>query len=230
MLCVSLAFFACKKSNNTTVPTSTTLKVKNYSIGGADVIYTYDAQGRILTRVNTASNWKYEYVYGTNVVTENYYVGSTLSTTYRFELQSNGLVRRTFSPGDVYQTAYTYNNSNLVAEIVNSNTQNTNTTTEKFFYTGTLLDSTHKTFSNNSNFYRTIYTYYSDKSNTIGFKNQGYLFYAEEADRPIKQVKYIFSPTNTQIQDYTYTYDGEGRITNRKINAGAAGNNDITYY
>ncbi|MEQ1553649.1 MAG: hypothetical protein ABL929_05695 [Ferruginibacter sp.] len=231
---VLLAITSCKKKSEDVIlpnPVAQLPKIKTYTIGGDNVTYTYDAQGRILTRVNTVSNWKYEYSYGTNVVTENYYVGTTLSSTYRYELQTdNGLVRRIFSSGDTYQTAYTYNANNLVSEKVNSNTLNSNTTTEKFYYTGNLLDSTIKTFSSNTDKYRTHYTYYTDKINTIGFKNMGYLFYAEESDKPVKQVKYIFSPTNTQISDYTYTYDAAGKIINRKINGGANGNNDITYY
>ncbi len=230
ILFLSIVIFSCKKNNTDVTPTVTIPKVKNYAIGGEDVIYTYDAQGRILTRINTTSNWKYEYVYGTNVVTENYYSVSTLSTTVRIELQSNGLAKRTFSAGDIYQTAYTYNDNNLVIQRVNTNTLNSNTATEKFFYTGKQLDSTHKTFSYNNDFYRTIYTYYTDKTNTISFKNQGHLFYADQADSPIKQIKYIYSATNTQIQDYAYTYDAQGRIINRIINGGANGTNEITYY
>jgi YD repeat-containing protein len=235
-LLIFTAINACKKNNADIVtPTVVTQvpKVKTFSNAGTNEVYTYDAQGRILSRINTSSNWKYEYTYNSNTVIENYYVGSTLSTTYQFDLNANGLITRsllTYPATGGYQIAYTYNTNNLVAKKINSNTTNANTTTEIFFYTGNLLDSTVKTFSSNTNVYRTHFTYYTDKNNSFGFKNRGYLFYAEEEEKPVKTLTYIFSPTNTQVSNYAYTYDAAGKITNRKINGGANGDNDITYY
>lgn len=241
ILCISFAFFSCKKNNIDTEVLGTTIhKVKTYTIGGDNVIYTYDAQGRIITRVNAASNWKYEYSYGTNIATENYYVGSTLSTSKVYELNAEGLVTKesyTIPATSVpYKTTYSYNASKQVATIVKSNTLNTNTTTETNFFTGTILDSSQTTFSYNNDLYRFWYTYYTDKNNSIANKNQGYLFWAETAANPLKKQTSIFRTNglfNTQVDDYTYIFDAENRITKRTITtAGGGGSsvNDITYY
>jgi YD repeat-containing protein len=240
-LCISVVFFSCKKNNtDTAVPGITFPKVKTYTIGGDNVTYTYDAQGRILTRVNTASNWKYEYSYTANTATENYFVGTTLSTAKVYDLNADGLVTKetyTLPAASVpYKTVYTYNANKQVATLVKSNSINTNTTTEINFYTGTTLDSSQTTFSYNNDLYRFWYTYYTDKTTSITNKNQGYLFWAETAAMPLKKQTSIFRTNgffNTQVDDYTYTFDAENRITKRTITTAGGGGtsvNDITYY
>jgi hypothetical protein len=240
VLCV-FAFFSCKKNNTDNTASGPTVpKVKNYSIGGDNVIYTYDVQGRIIKRANTASNWKYEYSYIANTATENYYVGTTLSTSKLFDLNADGLVtKETYAlPAAAvpYKTTYSYNANKQVATIIKSNSLNTNTTIETHFYTGTILDSSQTTFSHNSDLYRFWYTYYTDKTNSIAYKNQGYLFWAETAAIPLKKQTSIFRTSgilNTQVDDYTYLFDAENRITKRTITiAGGGGTsvNDITYY
>ncbi len=235
---------ACKKANNAVEITPTPIvpiaKVKNYTIGGDNVLYTYDAQGRLLTRINTASNWKYEFSYTTNKVTENYFVGTTLSTTKLYDLNTDGLITKesySFPLSSVpFQSIYTYNTNKQVAKIVKSNSLNTNVTTETNFYTGTTLDSSHTTFSYNNDLYRYWYTYYTDKTNSIAYKNQGYLFWADAASSPQKKQTSIFRTNgffNTQVDDYTYTFDAENRITKRSITTAGGGGtsvNDITYY
>lgn len=242
VLCISVAFFSCKKNNtNTALPGSTIPKVKNYTIGGDNVTYTYDAQGRILARVNTVSNWKYEYSYSTSAVTEKYFVGTTLSSTKLYDLNADGFVTKesyTFPVASVpYKTIYNYNANKQVATIIKSNTLNTNTTTETNFYTGTTLDSTHTTFSYNNDLYRFWYTYYVDKTNSIAYKNQGYFFWAETAAIPLKKQTSIFRTNgffNTQVDDYTYLFDAANKITKRTITTvgggGSTSVNDITYY
>ncbi len=235
---------SCKKSKTVDVvtpnPTIAIPKVKGFTIGGDNVVYTYDAQGRLLTRINTASNWKFEFSYTTNKVTENYFVGTTLSTTKLYDLNTDGLITKEsyiFPLSSVpFQSIYTYNTNKQVAKIVKSNSLNTNVTTETNFYTGATLDSSHTTFSYNNDLYRFWYTYYSDKTNSIAYKNQGYLFWAESASSPLKKQTSIFTTNgfiNTQVDDYTYLFDTENRITKRTITtAGGGGSsvNDITYY
>ena len=234
---------ACKKKKDdviTPTPVVQVLKIKTLTIGGDAVNYTYDAQGRILTRVNPTSNWRYEFVYNGNTVTENYFIGTTLSTTKVYELNANGLVIKegySFPAGSIpYKSIYTYNANNQVASIVRSNTINSNGNTETYFYTGTMLDSSRTTFSTNSDLHRFWYSYFTDKTNTIAYKNQGYLFFADEGTMPIKKITSIFKTGNffnTQVDDYTYLFDAENRITKRTITtAGGGGSsvNDVTYY
>lgn len=241
ILFLSVVIFSCKKNNtDTAAPTATIPKVKTYTIGGDNVTYTYDVQGRLLTRINAVSNWKYEYSYTANTATENYYVGTTLSTSKLYDLNADGLVTKesyTLPAVSVpYKSIYTYNANKQVATVVKSNSLNTNTTTEINFYTGTTLDSSQTTFSYNNDLYRYWYTYYTDKTNCISYKNQGYLFWAETAAMPLKKQTSIFRTSgifNTQVDDYIYLFDTENRITKRTIiTAGGGGTsvNDITYY
>lgn len=235
---------ACKKANNTVESTPTLIvpiaKVKNYTIGGTNIIYTYDAQGRILTRINTASNWKYEFSYTNNTATENYYVGTTLSTTKLYDLNTDGLVIKEYysfpTVSIPYKSIYTYNANKQVATVIKSNTINSNVTTETNFYNGNILDSSHTTFSYNNDLHRFWYTYYTDKTNSIAYKNQGFLFWSETATMPLKKQTSIFKTNgffNTQVDDYTYSFDAENRITKRTITTAGGGGtsvNDITYY
>ena len=244
LLCFSLGITSCKKNSaDTNAPIIATIpvaKVKTFTIGGDAVNYTYDAQGRVLTRVSPASNWKYEYSYGTNTVNENYYVGNTLSTTKVYDLNADGLaIKESYTLPTTsipYKSTYTYNANKQVATMVRSNSLNTNTTTETNFYTGTTLDSMHTTFSYNNDLYRFWYSYYTDKTNSIGYKNQGYLFWAETATITLKKQTSIFRTNgffNTQVDDYTYSFDAENRITKRTITTAGGGGtsvNDVTYY
>ncbi len=235
---------ACKKDNATNEivsnPPIAIPKVKTLSIGGDNVTYTYDAQGRVLSRINTASNWKYEFSYSSNTVTENYYVGTTLSTTKLYDLNADGFVIKEYyafpTASIPYKSIYTYNSNKQVATIVKSNTINSNVTTETNFYTATTLDSSRTTFSYNNDLYRYWYSYYTDKANSISNKNQGYLFWSEAATMPLKKQTSIFKTNgffNTQVDDYTYLFDIENRITKRTITTAGGGGtsvNDITYY
>lgn len=244
VLSLSLAFISCGKNNADTAapvaPNVPITKVKTYTIGGDNVTYTYDVQGRILSRLNAASNWKYEFSYTNFTATENYFINSTLSTTKVYDLNADGLVIKesyTLPLSSIpYKATYTYNANKQLAALVRSNSLNTNTTTETSFYTGSTLDSMQTTFSYNNDLYRFWYSYYTDKANSIAYKNQGYLFYAEEASMPLKKVTSIFragNNFNTQVDDYTHLFDINNRITKRTITtAGGGGSsvNDITYY
>ena len=237
-------FAACKKSK-TEEPTPTPQivvvpKIKTTTIGGDLVTSTYDNQGRLLTKISPVSNWKYEYVYGTNLVTENYYVGTTLSTSKNFELNADGFItKETYNlpiTSIPFKTLYTYNANKQLQTKVSSNTMNSNGNTETYFYTGTILDSMRTTFNQNNDLYRFFYTYYTDKLNSFGYKNQGLLFFAETGDNPVKKQTSIFRTNgffNTQVDDFTYIFDAQNRITRRSIltvGSSTPSVNDITYY
>ncbi|MBP8114905.1 MAG: hypothetical protein KAY50_06075 [Chitinophagaceae bacterium] len=234
---ITISMAACQKdkSGNTTL-VAPTPQIKTYSIGTSDVTYSYDTQGRLLTRISVIGNWKYVYTYSTNSVKEDYYTGAIITGTKNIDLNADGFLTkelRTFPATGNYQTNYTYTANKQIATIVSSNSLNTNTNIQTKFYTGTTLDSSHLTYSYNTDKYRYIYTYYTDKTNSIGNKNSGRLFYPEDANFPLKQVKYIFSPANIQIDDYTYSFDSQNRITKRTITTAGSSTpsvNDITYY
>jgi YD repeat-containing protein len=234
---ITISLAACQKNkSDDNIPVAPTPKIKTYSIGTSDVAYSYDTQGRLLTRISVAGDWKYVYTYSTNSVKEDYYTGAIITTTRVYDLNADGYVIKevlTFPVTGNYQTNYTYTANKQIATMVSSNSLNTKTNTQTNFYTGTTLDSSHLTYSYNTDKYRYIYSYYTDKKNSIGYKNSGHLFYPEDASFPLKQAKYIFSATNTQIDDYTYSFDTQNRITKRTITTAGSSTpsiNVITYY
>lgn len=206
-------------------------KVKTFTIGSTSFTNTYDANGRLLTRISSNGN-NDEYSYTGSTVTYKYYQSNVQQSTYVYDLNVDGLKiksLRTFPSTGNYQTIYTYNASKQLATFVNSNSLNTNTTTKTFFYTGKNLEHTEETFSYNSEIWRNYYTYFTDKTNTFSNKNRGYIFDVEEdAQNSVKTFTAVFSPTNTQVDTYTYEYDTQGRISKRIINN--VPQNDITYY
>ncbi len=236
---VIINFTACKKSEIVS-QNAVEAKVKTFSIGSDIINYAYDNQGRIMARVSPSGNWKAEFAYSGNTVTENYYIGATLSTTKLYELNANGLVSKesyTFPATSVpYKTQYSYNaNRQLLARISN-NTINANTSIETFFYTGSVLDSMQTTFNQNTDIYRFVYEYYTDKANTLSNKNQGFLFLAERESMALKKQTSTFRTNgfiNVQVDDFTYNFDTKGKITKRTITTvGSSGTsvNDVTYY
>ncbi len=237
---VIIVLTACKK-NEPISQNPSIAKVKTFTIGGDVVNYSYDNQGRIVSRISPAGNWKSEFTYSGNTATENYYVGATLSTTKLYDLNVNGLVTKEsylFPATAVpYKVMYSYGADNrLLLGRLSNNSINNNGTVETYFYTGNILDSTQTTFIQNLDIYRYRYTYYTDKENTIANKNQGFLFWSERERMPLKKQTSAFTTngfTNTQVDDFTYNFDTQGRITKRTITTVGSSNpsvNDITYY
>lgn len=234
LLCM-LVLVSCSKDDSPTTsgpqPVVAIPKIKTFTIGTALYTHTYDAQGRLLTRISS-DGYKDEYIYGNNTVTYKYYQSNVQQSTYIYELNADGLKiksLRTFPSTGNYQTVYNYNANKQLATLVNSNSLDTKTSTKTFFYTGNDLEHTEETFSYNTDNWKIYYTYYSDKTNTFGNKNKGYLFdIEEESQHPIKTLTAVFSATNTQVDTYNYEYDAQGLINKRFINTVLQ--NEIVYY
>ena len=226
---------SCSKDEPQTIaqpePVVVVPKVKTFTIGTSLYTHTYDTQGRLLARISS-DGYKNEYTYTSNTVTNKYYESNVQTSTYIYDLNADGLKiksLRTFPSAGNYQTVYTYNANKQLVTLVNSNSLDTKTSTKTFFYTAKDLEHTEETFSYNTNNWKFYYTYFIDKTNTFGNKNQGYLFdIEEESQHPIKTLTAVFSPTNTQVDSYTYEYDAQGRISKRIINN--VPQNDIIYY
>ena len=234
-ICTTILIISCSKDDAQTAatlePTEIVPKIKTFTIGMSLYTHTYDSQGRILTRISS-DGYKDEYVYGGNVVTYKYYESNVQQATYVYDLNADDLKiksLRTFPSAGNYQTVYTYNANKQLATLTNSNSLDAKISTKTFFYEGKNLEHYEETFSYNADVWKIYFTYYSDKINTFGNNNKGYLFDIEEyAYNSVKTTTAVFSPTNTQVDTYTYEYDSQNRIIKRIINGSAQ--NNITYY
>lgn len=233
---ILIAFsISCSKDEPQTIvqpePVAVIPKVKTFTIGTSLFTHTYDASGRLLTRISSDGN-KDEYSYANNTVTYKYFQSNVQQSTYVYDLNADGLKiksLRTFPATGNYQTVYSYNANKQLATLVNSNSLDTKITTKTFFYEGKNLEHTEQTFSYNLDNWKMYYTYFTDKTNTFGNKNKGYLFDNEEqSENVVKTFTAVFSPTNTQVDTYTYEYDTQGRISKRIVNN--VPQNEIVYY
>lgn len=205
-------------------------KVKTFTIGTTIFTLIYDTQGRLITRASTDGN-KDEYEYTPDKVKHRYLQGNVLQRTTMYDLNTDGLKIKslvTFPSIGNYQTVYTYNANKQLATLVNSNSLDTKTSTTNFFYVGKNLDYLVQSFSYNQDTWRTNYTYYTDKINTFGNKNQGYLFDIQEQTENVPKTITTIFPSNTIVDTYTYEYDNLGRTIKRLINNVLQ--NEIVYY
>jgi hypothetical protein len=206
----------CKKDDNNTTPDNTdstkTPKIKTLTYvlsNGNDVTetYVYDEQGRIITKTFSGSS--------SNVISYSYNTNSIImyndrdKTTHTFELNSNGYAtseKITDAQNNVLSSDnYTYDSDGHL------------TTDGEFTYTWSGGNLVSKTNSNGSR----KYTYFSDKTNTIGNQNRGISFLGVDSKNLISSNIYNDDITNTQ--NYSYEYDSLNRVT--KLNS-----NTYTYY
>ena len=68
---------------------------------------------------------------------------------------------------------------------------------------------------NNKRFNTTLYTYYTDKENTIGYENMGMPFMGSNSKNPIRESKNFnaSNPSDTLRNKYNYHFDEKGRIS-----------------
>ena len=243
ILALFLAFISCSKNDEPQPqprlqPQQQTVesvaKIKTISRGSGSSTYTYDMQGRLLKQEDSEGG-KVTYTYSNNTVIENNYnASSTLVSTYAIDLNADGLVIKktlTFPTTTTYIFEYSYNtNKQLVQEIKKRGNPITVTSTVEYTYTANQLSSKKEYLSDGTLYLTSVFEYFTDKSNSMGFKNFGLLFYAEESDFPKKSEINTFSPTNSITDLYEYLYDSKNRISKRITNGGSNGVNDITYY
>jgi hypothetical protein len=238
-----ILFAACKKSSTTDIVTPPVIvlgpKIKTDSSTRNGVNkYTYDAQGRVIVANYGLPN-REEYSYSTNTVSTKYYnAQGNVDGTQLFDLNSDGLITTstlTAPPPSYVKEVYKYNVDKQLATKFLSVPGITNASVDSNFYTGKNIDSIHRSYSANNDLTYLYYTYYTDKLNTIGVKNSGNLYYAEPFYNAVKQIQYRLKTNNvynTIIQDFSYSYDAEGRIIKRVTlqNGNPYNENYYTYY
>lgn len=77
-----------------------------------------------------------------------------------------------------------------------------------------------KSASDQISTYKTDYSFYTDKTNTIDFENMGIFFLGKQNKNPVRQEIETFSEGPGGTIDYTYEYDAKGRITKKTYSFG----------
>jgi hypothetical protein len=226
---------ACKKSK--TAPNDEPVhRVKTITNSGGGVsLYEYDSEGRISKTTEASGRW--EYTYSSNLATENVYNSTgTLTTTNHHELNANGLVVKTtfVLPAFPDYSTCTYNSSKMITE----EQAHSGATIVKYmyYYTGTRLDSVR--LINNGQLTRRQLYEYSDTNNTVSNQHTGFAMFGRQSPKALRKLTYYYYNAsgvliNTQINNYNYELDAQGRITREMMNstpAGIARDNHYTYY
>lgn len=233
-LLISIAFVivtGCKK-NKTSPNNEPVHRIKTLTPnGGAVNNYEYDSEGRI-SKI-TEGSWRWEYIYSDHLVAENVYNSSGLQTTNHHELNNQGLNIKTtlVLPASSMYFTYTYNSSKMMTlEEIHTGSS---VTRVNYYYTGKRLDST-RTMTGGVLDRRSLYEY-SDTSNTIGSQHSGFQFFGYEGPKAKRKLTYYYYNAagvllNTQINNYTYELDAQGRIIREMMNSTPAGiSRDISY-
>lgn len=233
LLAICLLAGACKK-NKTTPNNEPIYQVKTQTGSSGNVTnFEYDNQGRISKLIETSGRW--DFVYSNNLVTENVYdAGGALLFSNHHELNANGLVIKSSMVGDPIYTTFTYNSSKMVT--VDETHDAPNIYRTNYYYNGERLDST-RSFNNGTLTNRMLLVY-ADTTNTISNQHTGFAFFGKQTGKAERTRTYYYYNAsgvllNTQINNYSYELDAQGRITREMMSsmpAGISRDNRYTYY
>ncbi len=235
---LSVLFNSCTKNDN---PTQIAGKVKSYSLtldtsapGYFLATFNYDNNGRVMNIISTNSSGQqvgkttYSYT-SSNIIIENLNSSNQVLTRQIYSLNATGLVDSvlTYSPpsnmDSIPVTTYTYNTNNVAIQsklfTLYSNGQiNPNWSSYTYSYTnGNLI----QTIGQNSNGQQSLIINYEHLPTISNLTPEAYgLPYSlNQSTNLIKRA----NSTNAQdpnwysISDYTYTFDGNGRVSSQTI-------------
>jgi hypothetical protein len=232
MLFACLASVSCKKGKDDQKqePPFKNERVKTRTwTGGGVANYTYDAQKRQLKEEqNTGVNTEYHFEPGKMIRVVKQ---SSITDSFVYELNTEGYVKTQRIPdGTIY--TYEYSPAGMVTK---EYSRQPVLYVATYFYDNTtgLLDSVQQTINGAWNG-TSIYTYYTDKDNSLKNENTGLAVFGEKFLKPIKRQRSLYKDGNSvkeQIIDFTHIYDEKGRITNTSLlNSGQLVEFHYTYY
>jgi hypothetical protein len=211
---LAMVFVGCKKeetkpsdsstsSSTSRISKETTYSYKDSIITDTSItLYTYDSKGRLVSEINDYFTSTYSYISANLIsITKSLKNNSSIQNfKVNYILDSKGKVIKQYSEGtnDTTKVNYTKEgfplpaSSNIQIEVLNENiVKNVNTT--------------------NGN---TIYEYYLDKINGLGYANHGVYFMGKDSKNLIKSVKWE-SPGTQKMRSstqYTYEFDSKNRV------------------
>ncbi len=223
-----LGLASCKKDEVTTTPSTNqtssltdTLvvaktRIKTKFDKDHTSYYLYDANGRQIKSYYVDDNSYYstmEYLSNNQIVEKNYH-GDTLRDSRKYTLNEKGYVVYTESL-DNKTIDTTYYDVNGFHKFTN----NDQLTIEN----GNLMKRIYTPENTNNESVIETYTYYMDKLNTIGLKNEGEIYWGKDSKNLIKTEK-AYGAYGDYSATYTYEFDTKGRVSKKMTKNESTGN------
>jgi hypothetical protein len=228
----SAVLSACNKeaSEYLSLRQESTSRIKTATYGSTVFSYAYDTRGRQLTCDNS-DGIKRTYTYSIGSIKESVYTNGILEYFYKNDLNADSLcVRETKSNDPSYEQLYEYNPDRTMAKII---TKKSGITVQliNFFYSNGNCDSSR--FDQNGQWNMTIIkTYYTDRLNVFGNEVFGNEYYGKGNTNMLRSETVMYPGGSPDpCTNFTYEYDGLGRVTKETACKGNNINSGIyTYY
>ncbi len=223
---LALGAVSCKKDNSSQSPAETVAKMKSWIDDGGVTNYTYDASGRLTNYEHVGgSKSTYEYQNGL-VVYKLFSANGNLFNAKNLELDASGYVIHEADPGGQgTPSTRVYNAEHQLVKNVFMTGNFANSM--DYFYTNGNCDSMR--YTTNGQWGQTVkWTYYTDKGNSLSYKNQGMPFWGVSSKNLTKTEQYFYpGGSNGDISNFTYEFDAGGNVIKQTIAQGA--NISISY-
>lgn len=233
-----LAIASCKKEESApAVPKIKQAILPDIIWGDIDTShYTYDNEGRVSEIIHGSGVAREVFTYtGNNVVSLFYNSIGNLTQTLTYIKNAQGLAdsvtQLTTGFSDPTRIKFLYDSKGFLVTEKKYNSSNQLYSVIQYSNDGTNVTSVYNSDGSGSLVSTTTNTYFADKANTIGNENKGKSFLGTSAAN-LLDVQTYDGGTAT-IQNYTYTSDDKGRITEQKIYSGTGtllGTNKYSYY
>jgi hypothetical protein len=228
---VFLVLAACKKNTDLApakpAPLLATIKHTMQSNQPYDITrqFIYDSSNRLIEVIHSGKNTadaKEKYTYAGNKILYRHYVGTseTLSAALDYTLNDQGRAEKTYSP-HFNQTSINEFNSDGYITRINYLFNTTAAGFQRHHYgAGHLLDSITGFAADGTLKYVHVFTYEPGKQNTISDENKGLAALGRATPAPVRRrTLYVYDqPGKDGIRmkyyelDYSYEFDGQGRI------------------
>lgn len=228
LLISTIVLSSCKKNKPENPVPPVQHKVKTITFQSGDVSnFEYDSQGRLIKI--TGSTSREEYTYTNTTATWKLYQGAVLLDQINYTLNAQGMATRlTKQNGETED--YTYN-SNLqrLTEIHSDGYK------YYYYYTGNNADSIIILDGNSTVRKRWYFEYDPATNNTIGQSYEGISFIGRDNEKAyrVRRIKHFDANgvlQNTQVNDFAYEKDAQGRITREIMTGGTSSDHSYTYY
>lgn len=224
----AVTLYSCKKSDNTTpnIPADNSSKIKTWAGSTYATEYSYDSYGRCTQELySNGAKSTFDYNAG-EVVRKHFTSAGVNDATYVFQIGADGVaVKETRPQYPTYSTVSIYNTEKQLVKQITTN----NGITYGFdsFFSNGNCDSTR--FNNNGTWSSSvIYTYFTDKINSLSNETQGTSFYGKDSKNLLKTEIYKYPDgSNNGLITYSYEFDAMGRAT--KSTESHNGNLSIDY-
>lgn len=231
VLLICCIFAACKKDSGShwVVPKIRTITTE----AGSTTSYYYDSEGRI--SYTDDGVYKLEFTYEPSRVIQKiteYASGGIVTSLY--ELNTEGYASKNGN------STYSYTPEGYRKSVVNVSGGSPAQFHQYYYSASGLLDSV-VLLKGSVWTQTTVYSYYTDKNETTGNENSGYIFFGKSQPHPVKTVTY-WRPRQGfperevwRTENYSYLYDAVNRIVKSSVSVvsygqGSSFTNIYTYY